>query len=210
MHDRKKGCGRGRVSARSLAGRAYHVMASVAAPLTFSPAEKRMSSRAAASAVAGSSRASDNGTAMAAREAPRLPTTALRLPTNPPPDALARVPGRAGARAVRALYATSGAHPPARAPAPLPPAGARRARPHHGSARRSGNPPRSRGCVLHCVPKKATTKSTETLTNTLYMVRVWQHVRVFIALAPASRSAAAPRAPSAGPPSCPPCCSRCQ
>lgn len=165
MHDRKKGCGRGRVPARSLAGRAYHVMASVAAPLTFSPAEKRMSSRAAASAVAGSSRASDNGTAMAAREAPRLPTTALRLPTTPPPDALARVPGRAGARAVRALYATPGAHPPARAPAPLPPAGARRARPHHGSAGRSGNPPRSRGCVLHCVPKKATTKNTETLTN---------------------------------------------
>ena len=112
MHDRKKGCGRGRAPARSLAGRAYHVMASVAAPLTFSPAEKRMSSRAAASAVAGSSRASDNGTAMAAREAPRLPTTALRLPTTPPPDALARVPGRAGARAVRALYATPGAHPP--------------------------------------------------------------------------------------------------
>ena len=129
MHDRKKGCGRGRASARSLAGRAYHVMASVAAPLTFSPAEKRMSSRAAASAVAGSSRASDNGTAMAAREAPRLATTALRLPTTPPPDALARVPGRAGARAVRALYATPGAHPPpsclsasprARAPPSLP------------------------------------------------------------------------------------------
>ena len=118
MHDRKKGCGRGRASARSLAGRAYHVMASVAAPLTFSPAEKRMSSRAAASAVAGSSRASDNGTAMAAREAPRLPTTALRLPTTPPPHALARVPGRAGARAVRALYATPGAHPPARARPP--------------------------------------------------------------------------------------------
>lgn len=154
MHDRKKGCGRGRVPARSLAGRAYHVMASVAAPLTFSPAEKRMSNRAAASAVAGSSRASDNGTAMAACEAPHLPTTALRLPTTPLPDALARVPGRAGARAGRALYATSGAHPPARAPAPLPPAGARRARPHHGSAGARGTRPFSRGAFCTAFPKK--------------------------------------------------------